>query len=1162
MEQTITMMSEEEIPEVGPNDIVIHLVNPYKCGLCELEFLEKSVFKEHMFSHLEQIKQERPSSQIVMSITLPPETPGGVTVTRDILQLGEDGSIKQVLQPTHNMTLNQVSPLRELEEAGVIKLDFPKPPEVIASKRIPVPVQRSTSTVTHINIAPQTQPLELIQDGFSSVVSTTGMEDLLKQTKADVEGNSEVSEIGETTEGFLSFAFKGPNDEMQHIQIIRPEGAKAVDMMLELTNAQGAKPGSRGNGNKNNICDICGKVLSSSTNLLRHKMYHSAERPFVCEVCNKGFKDVCNLKKHTMIHKRIFPCYLCKKSFLRKSLLALHLRRHEARTALVKTGNSMKEVTMRTFVDEDGTRVEEMSMAALGGQTFEYKQRIVKADPGEIDRQVKKEIEAEIKELAEAVTSTEGDTTPPLTVEDSTEKKTTTQKTVFMVTSNGLQETVIDQSTSTDDNSLLRNSGNSSAEPVDADDMPDLKIPVVPEEFVKMYQCGHCGKRTVQRGNMMRHLIHHLKEKPFACDECPKQFVDKGELVKHKKTHSKPYRCPQCNGAFAHNAQLLKHLQGACLGSMETLNYTVMEDGKTYRCDICRIEMKRLGNMIKHVGTHSRKSSWNRNPGLAQKKINFLKSASGETSLKKPDAAYYYDSSRRAYFCGFCSKSFSLKLHVQQHVRVHTNDKPFPCPDCKRWFPCAATLKRHLQVHTKPFKCEKCPSAFSRKLFLDSHKKKHNEKERVEETLDYGLMDDKSGYFCKHCEKKLQNKYRMMSHVRGHLNKRPFECMTCNKCFSHQYMLMNHKKIHTKPFVCKVCGETFSRKFFLIVHKKKTHSIKKEEVIEEAMETFDEDDSVSEDRQVFPCSICGAPFARLVIKMNHEKKCSEESKVMMRLPEGKGFKCKICGKIASLKHNLMVHIRKHTDIVILDNGGRITVIDETFAQVNESIKSATSGDDSLTGHENKAPEKSRKASLSVVKRRGSNALKFDSDSEEFIGDEAFDEEADFASNKDGKFKRTPGGFICLDCRRKFTDLDTLVRHLEDAHGENVKHEKVPNDNDATGEKNKPQDEAVKEKDNEKNRAIDEEPTKATPISKVGRKSLKRKHGKSEGSGRPLNLNEKYPSRNMKSPKQSATSTGTPTSNIKLEKNETLDETLTKSLNRPSRIQKMPSRFLE
>ena len=50
--QTVTMMSEEEAPEVGPNDIVIHLVNPYKCGQCDLEFLEKTVFKVSLFQLL------------------------------------------------------------------------------------------------------------------------------------------------------------------------------------------------------------------------------------------------------------------------------------------------------------------------------------------------------------------------------------------------------------------------------------------------------------------------------------------------------------------------------------------------------------------------------------------------------------------------------------------------------------------------------------------------------------------------------------------------------------------------------------------------------------------------------------------------------------------------------------------------------------------------------------------------------------------------------------------------------------------------------------------------------------------------------------------------------------------------------------------------------
>lgn len=50
MEQTYTMMVDEETPEVGPNDIVIHLVNPYKCGMCELEFLDKNVFKVLFFN--------------------------------------------------------------------------------------------------------------------------------------------------------------------------------------------------------------------------------------------------------------------------------------------------------------------------------------------------------------------------------------------------------------------------------------------------------------------------------------------------------------------------------------------------------------------------------------------------------------------------------------------------------------------------------------------------------------------------------------------------------------------------------------------------------------------------------------------------------------------------------------------------------------------------------------------------------------------------------------------------------------------------------------------------------------------------------------------------------------------------------------------------------
>ena len=45
MDKTGTLeVSDSDVTEIGPNDIVVHLVNPYKCGICDEEYLERSVF--------------------------------------------------------------------------------------------------------------------------------------------------------------------------------------------------------------------------------------------------------------------------------------------------------------------------------------------------------------------------------------------------------------------------------------------------------------------------------------------------------------------------------------------------------------------------------------------------------------------------------------------------------------------------------------------------------------------------------------------------------------------------------------------------------------------------------------------------------------------------------------------------------------------------------------------------------------------------------------------------------------------------------------------------------------------------------------------------------------------------------------------------------------
>lgn len=969
-------------------------------------------------------------------------------------------------KPAHNITLNQVYPLKELEAAGVIKLEPPvtvKPPSMTNSISTLAPPANVSDEVNLQNPVPRK---EVVEGSVESMSSLEQSQAAMNSPYIKEEGESGVSEIIENTDGTFSVAFKGPNNEMQHIQIIRPEGMKG-EMMLELTNVHSRRRSTKGM-TKHNECHICGKVLSSSTNLLRHMMYHRPERPFECNTCGKGFKDVSNLKKHTMIHNRIFPCHMCKKSFLRKSLLALHLQRHKARTIFVKCGNGAKEVTLKTFIDDDGTRVEQMSMTALSGQTFAYKKRIVKADP---------------MGVIPSVTNRNESTEVPNSSSNAFAVGEGSSIQVNGEQNNDPGDSLLDVATAVKDRQT-EHLGEA------VDDMPELQVEEPPKDFVKLYQCGHCGKRTVQRGNMMRHLIHHLNDKPFKCDECHKKFVDKGELVKHKKTHSKPYRCDQCNGAFAHNVQLIRHKESECLGRKGELKYSALEDGQTYRCNICQIEMKRLGNMIKHVGTH----------GDGKVKSTPLKSSS-----KK--------------------RIFSTNLERRE---VESPSKQ---------------LERPASVHLKPYKCDRCPAVFSRKSFKEIHMRRHVEKDRGEETDDYGLSKDQTQYYCKHCDKKLTQKFKMMNHIRSHLDNRPFECSECNKCFRGQYMLSNHKKMHAKLFACENCGEAFSRKLFLQIHKKKRHTVEEGDVvqtytsasIDRSKTTKSQNGFNSKEDRIHICSLCGSSFNRLVIKINHEKKCKEEMKILTRIPVGNAihYKCKLCERMSTLKHNLMVHIRNaHSDIVHIEPSGTIHVKgsdDDLEKEGNSGVECSgnTSETDCL---QSVSPPKKRDRSSSGMKR--------DDDVEVLLAEmEGHDE-----SETDERYTHLPGGYACTICRTKFTDHSTLLSHLE-SHDQDKKKQIDSESSDIQ----------IKREENK-------EPEESDAMVSPSEKNMPTKN---KGRGRPLSsaLKSAKPRQSVKEEQQNKAFT-TPVSKIDSFDDEQTPLSASRSSNRPSRTQKIPSRFLE
>ncbi|XP_038207233.1 zinc finger protein 239-like [Zerene cesonia] len=77
-------------------------------------------------------------------------------------------------------------------------------------------------------------------------------------------------------------------------------------------------------------CDVCGKILSSKSNLNSHKICHTDFRPYKCTECPASFKGHSGLFQHKRLHtgETPFHCEYCPKQFRRKTALVNHIRMH------------------------------------------------------------------------------------------------------------------------------------------------------------------------------------------------------------------------------------------------------------------------------------------------------------------------------------------------------------------------------------------------------------------------------------------------------------------------------------------------------------------------------------------------------------------------------------------------------------------------------------------------------------------------------------------------------------------------------------------------------------------------------------------------------------------------------------------------------------------
>ena len=53
----------------------------------------------------------------------------------------------------------------------------------------------------------------------------------------------------------------------------------------------------------------------------------------------------------------------------------------------------------------------------------------------------------------------------------------------------------------------------------------------------------------------------------------------------------------------------------------------------------------------------------------------------------------------KPYSCDICGRSFTQKVKLDQHLRIHSGEEPYICDICGKLFTTYSSIKRHKVIH-------------------------------------------------------------------------------------------------------------------------------------------------------------------------------------------------------------------------------------------------------------------------------------------------------------------------------------------------------------------------------------------------------------------------------------------------------------------------------
>ncbi|XP_047542697.1 uncharacterized protein LOC125075140 [Vanessa atalanta] len=280
--------------------------------------------------------------------------------------------------------------------------------------------------------------------------------------------------------------------------------------------------------------------------------------------------------------------------------------------------------------------------------------------------------------------------------------------------------------------------------------------------------------------------------------------------------------------------------------------------------------------------------------------------------------------------CSFCGRKFHYKSLLDNHMYIHTDERPFKCDVCGKGFNSTYSLNTHKYIHTdiKPFKCQFCDYACRDNSTLRKHHERH--------------LGIRKHYQCKMCEKSYKTKRVLKAHIaETHLDmevkKKP--CSHCGKMFKSNTTLNSHVKlVHEKIYSCKcdICGVEISNKYNMAAHLTKHVHFKPFKCSYEGCTkkfkdkgTLKKHSLIHYPDQQYVCTLCKKRFTRINrlnvhMKQHRAKEKSAvcdycgtsfysknylRSHIMKKHCVREQFQCDACGFLTYNKPSLVMHIK-------------------------------------------------------------------------------------------------------------------------------------------------------------------------------------------------------------------------------------------------------------